>query len=217
MEMMKTIIRLGVIMSIVLKLAMAANYTVGGPIGGWDTTTDLQTWATSQSFLVGDNLIFQYGPTHNVFEVSKADYDSCQISNPIQTHSGSNTLIPLSSPGKRHFICGTAGHCSQGMKVEIDVLATTTPSPPTASPTSPPPLVSPFTDPPVSSPSPKTTALSPSQPQLFPKVSPSSSPTSFPSPNVSLPPLAPSSANRDSLRASLTMGFSLVIMMLMGI
>ena len=37
-------------------LAMAANYTVGGPNGGWDTSTNVQTWASSQSFLVGDNL-----------------------------------------------------------------------------------------------------------------------------------------------------------------
>ncbi|XP_062152306.1 uncharacterized protein LOC133860721 [Alnus glutinosa] len=46
---------------------MAANYMVGGPNGWWDTTTGLQTWASSQSFSVGDNLM--------IF-----DYDSCQAS-----------------------------------------------------------------------------------------------------------------------------------------
>lgn len=44
------------IMAMLMELAMAANYTVGAPNGGWDTSTNLQTWASSQSFLVGDNL-----------------------------------------------------------------------------------------------------------------------------------------------------------------
>lgn len=39
-----------------VNLAMAANYTVGGPNGGWDQSTDLTTWASSQTFLEGDNL-----------------------------------------------------------------------------------------------------------------------------------------------------------------
>lgn len=38
------------------ELAVAANYTVGGPKGSWDTATDQQTWASSRSFRVGDNL-----------------------------------------------------------------------------------------------------------------------------------------------------------------
>lgn len=42
--------------AMLIQLAMATNYTVGGPNGGWDITTDLQSWASSQSFLVGDNL-----------------------------------------------------------------------------------------------------------------------------------------------------------------
>jgi hypothetical protein len=39
-----------------IKLAMATNYIVGGPNGGWDTSSDLQSWASSQQFSVGDNL-----------------------------------------------------------------------------------------------------------------------------------------------------------------
>ena len=67
--------------------------------------------------------VFQYPPNHNVVEVKKADYDSCQPTNPIQSYSDGTTNIPLTSPGKRYFICGKIGHCSQGMKVEIDTLA----------------------------------------------------------------------------------------------
>lgn len=42
--------------ALLMQLAMAVNYTVGGPNGGWDSSTDLGTWVASQSFTVGDNL-----------------------------------------------------------------------------------------------------------------------------------------------------------------
>ncbi|RDX77648.1 Uclacyanin 1 [Mucuna pruriens] len=113
-------------MAILINLALATNYNVGGPNGGWDTNSNLQSWASSQTFSVGDSLVFQYPPNHNVVEVTKADYDSCQPTNPIQSYNDGTTTIPLTSAGKRYFICGTIGHCSQGMKVEIDTLATAT-------------------------------------------------------------------------------------------
>lgn len=42
--------------AMLIQLSMAANYTVGGPNGGWDAATDLRTWATSQKILAGDHL-----------------------------------------------------------------------------------------------------------------------------------------------------------------
>lgn len=79
--------------------------------------------------------VFQYPPNHDVVEVPKADYDSCQPTNPIQSYNDGATTIPLTLPGKRYFICGTIGHCSLGMKVEIDTLASaTTSATPAASP-----------------------------------------------------------------------------------
>ncbi|MBA0750939.1 hypothetical protein Gogos_002315, partial [Gossypium gossypioides] len=115
--------------AMLFQLAMAANHTVGAPGGGWDTSTDLQAWAVSQTFSVGDNLIFKYTRNHDVLEVTKANYDSCGTSNPMKTHTGGNTVIPLSTPGKRYFICGTAGHCGQGMKIEVDTTAAAANSP----------------------------------------------------------------------------------------
>ncbi|KAI9391652.1 hypothetical protein POPTR_007G120200v4 [Populus trichocarpa] len=235
------------LMAMMLRLAMAANYTVGGPNGGWDATTNLQAWAASNQFLVGDNLIFQYGLVHDVNEVSKADYDSCQITSPLKSYSGGTTVIPLSSPGKRYFTCATPGHCAGGMKLEIDSLATSTPppasplTPPPASPLTPPPaspsLPSPPTTstlppastdiPPASSPAPEIFNLSPSQsPEMTPTMSPSAprtSPLTSPTPSPATAPsidgfmktpLA-SSASKESLQRSLTMGISLVIMMIL--
>ncbi|CAN1843871.1 Uclacyanin 1 [Linum perenne] len=111
-----------------VNLSLAANYIVGGPNGGWDATTNLQTWAASQSFQTGDNLIFQFAPSHDVAEVTKSDYDACQAGTPIQSYSGGAAAVPLTSSGKRYFICGTPGHCSLGMKLEVNVLSTISPA-----------------------------------------------------------------------------------------
>ncbi|XP_022749087.1 uclacyanin 1-like [Durio zibethinus] len=208
MAVLRTIVGLAVT-AMLIQLAMAANYTVGGPNGGWDTSTDLQTWVASQNFAVGDNLIFQYTPNHDVLEVTKADYDSCQTSSPIQTYNDGNTVIPLSSPGKRYFICGTLGHCSQGMQIEIDTLATSTP--PATSPT---PSASPA---PKSSPSPaKSPESAPGSPSSPARPS-TGSPGTSPSPSGHSPPPSPSSANRNSFQTCFTLWFGLLLIVLLDL
>ncbi|XVF66956.1 hypothetical protein PTKIN_Ptkin10aG0081500 [Pterospermum kingtungense] len=215
MAVLRTLVVLAAIVMLI-QLAMAANITVGGSSGGWDTSTDLQTWVASQKFSVGDNLIFQYTPNHDVVEVSKADYDSCQTSNPIQTYNDGNTVIPLTSPGKRYFICGTLGHCSQGMQIEVDTLAASTP--PATSPT-PSPSSSPA---PKSSPSPSANSPGPSSsPKEEESPAPSGlsteSPGTSPSPSgVSQTP-SPSSANRNSFLTRLTVGFGLSLTVLFAL
>ncbi|KAF5454668.1 hypothetical protein F2P56_024315 [Juglans regia] len=205
------------ISAILIKLAMAANYTVGGQTGGWDTTTNLQSWASSQSFLVGDNLIFQYAPNHDLVEVSKTDYDSCQASNPIQSYSGGTTTIPLSSPGKKYFICGTLGHCSQGMKVEIDTLAGSASANPPASDTPAPESSISSATPASETTSPMLLAPSPSDSPVGNSASsfiiPSTQSTrSFWSGSSTEPPS--SSADKDSFLVNIIVGFSIVMMML---
>ncbi|KAI4384983.1 hypothetical protein MLD38_003060 [Melastoma candidum] len=126
--------------AILAPFAAASTYTVGGSNGGWDTSTNLQSWGTAQTFSVGDTLVFQYSPNHDVTEVSKPEYDSCQATNPIQTNTGGSTTITLNSPGKRYFICTTPGHCTSGMKLQVDTLAASSSSSPSNSPeTSPSP------------------------------------------------------------------------------
>ncbi|KAE8711785.1 Basic helix-loop-helix DNA-binding superfamily protein [Hibiscus syriacus] len=144
---------------IVFQLAMAVDHTVGAPNGGWDTSTDLATWAGSQSFAVGDNLVFRYTSNHDVVEVTQTNYDSCSTINSIGTHTGGNTVIALSSPGKRYFICGIPGHCNQGMKVEIDTLASSG-TPPGSTPGTPSSPEVPSAESPGSSPPPPPPASS---------------------------------------------------------
>ncbi|KAH1074029.1 hypothetical protein J1N35_026357 [Gossypium stocksii] len=188
-----------------MELAMAANHTVGGASGGWDTSTDLQSWVASQTFAVGDNLIFQYTPNHDLLEVTKADHDSCQTSSPLQTYTDGNTVIPLTSPGKRYFICGTLGHCSQGMQIEIDTLATSTPPSASPSPSSPP----------SASPAPETSPSPANTPESAPGSPLSPDAPSAESPTLASPPL--SSANKSSSRTCLTLGFGLVLMVLLAL
>ncbi|RRT35304.1 hypothetical protein B296_00021650 [Ensete ventricosum] len=141
-----------VALAVLVQVAAAATYTVGGSKGGWDLSTDLQTWASAQKFVPGDSLSkfavsvwpmflfgFTYAPSHDVVEVTKSEYDACTASTPIQSYTGGSTVIKLSAPGKRHFICGIAGHCTAGMKLEVDVVsaaAAATP-PPVPTPTKP--------------------------------------------------------------------------------
>ncbi|PKA62202.1 Blue copper protein [Apostasia shenzhenica] len=128
--------------AVLLQIAAATNFTVGSPGGSWDLKTNLSSWASSNTFKIGDDLIFSYDASaHDVVEVTKAHYDSCSTSGAIKNHNSGNDVIPLTSAGKRYFICGVPGHCSSGMKVEIDTTAAasgSTPRPPSASsPTSP--------------------------------------------------------------------------------
>ncbi|KAK4484851.1 hypothetical protein RD792_007451 [Penstemon davidsonii] len=165
-----------------MNLGFAVDYSVGGPNGGWTQGIDYQTWASSITFLVGDNLIFQHSLNHDVTEVSKADFESCSANNPLRAPlNGGTTTIPLTTPGSRYFICGTAGHCPTGMKVQIDTIA---PPPPTIPP--PVPRPPPAIPPTVTPPPPATTPSIPSPP---PAVAPSV-PLPPPTPSVPSPPPA---------------------------
>ncbi|KAK3445962.1 hypothetical protein EUGRSUZ_A01733 [Eucalyptus grandis] len=217
-----------VIAALLIELAAAASYTVGGPNGGWDTATNVQTWASSQKFLAGDTLVFQYAPSHDVTEVNKAEYDSCQATSPIKTSTGGSTTVSLTSPGKRYFICSTPGHCTAGMKLEVDTLAATSSPPPavpatppstspaTLPPTSPatppqrspaasPPLRSPAASPPAESPaSPPRSALAPKTPESSPAATPGLAPPS----DTSVGSVAPSGTVAESPKSSANGGSS---------
>ncbi|KAK4743408.1 hypothetical protein SAY87_001409 [Trapa incisa] len=164
-----------------VELAAAATYIVGGPNGGWDMATNQQTWASSQSFRVGDNLVFQYSPSDDVAEVSIGEYDSCQASNPMQAYGGGLSLISLTSPGKRYFISSIPSHCSAGMKLAVDTLAGSS-----AAPAESPAVSAPITSlplgfgfSPVPSVAPEISMSSPSEPPV-PKPSPSRSESPVP-------------------------------------
>ena len=67
--------------------------------------------------------MFSYTPVHDVVEVSQLGYNTCTISNAIATYNSGDTVIHLTSPGTRYFVCGRLGHCQQGLKLQVQVLA----------------------------------------------------------------------------------------------
>ncbi|KAJ6679330.1 CUPREDOXIN SUPERFAMILY PROTEIN-RELATED [Salix purpurea] len=117
-------------------------------------------------FTVGDSLVFNYGFSHSVAEVSKGDYDSCSTSNLGKTYTGGSSTITLSAAGPMYFICSTAGHCGNGMKLAITVVAASgTPSTPTTPATPSDGSTTPSTPSGSSSPTtPSTSATSPPPP-----------------------------------------------------
>nr|XP_043618648.1 mavicyanin-like [Erigeron canadensis] len=115
--------------------AFAVQHIVGDS-SGWTNFGDYTTWASSNTFNVGDTLLFSYSSSHGVDVVSKDDYDNCATSNAISSYTGGSTTIKLTQPGPMYFACPSFGHCSTGMKLAINVVspgssnspATTTPS-----------------------------------------------------------------------------------------
>ncbi|KAK4283334.1 hypothetical protein QN277_000295 [Acacia crassicarpa] len=111
-----------IITSIFFQCVCAFNHTVGGPTG-WDLRSNIQLWSAANTFFVGDNLVFTYTPNHDVVEVNQRGYNTCAISNAIGTYDDGATVIELTDPGIRYFVCGRSGHCQQGLKLEAQVLA----------------------------------------------------------------------------------------------
>ncbi|QHO12853.1 uclacyanin-3-like [Arachis hypogaea] len=115
----KTIVMI-IITSILFQCVCGVNHTVG-ETSGWDLTSNIQAWASSATFSVGDDLVFLYTPVYDVVEVNQQGYDTCTIANAMATYSSGETVIHLTVPGTRYFVCGRLGHCQQGLKLQVQV------------------------------------------------------------------------------------------------
>ncbi|KAK9750307.1 hypothetical protein RND81_02G203600 [Saponaria officinalis] len=103
---------------------------------------------STQSFKSGATIVFNYDTSlHNVLVVSKADYEGCTTSSPLQKFTDGKSTVTLKQ-GAMYFICGTPGHCSQGMKLQVNVgdSGSSTPATPTTPATPSTPTTTPPTD-----------------------------------------------------------------------
>ncbi|CAK9326182.1 unnamed protein product [Citrullus colocynthis] len=119
------------------KVLADQRHMVGGS-QGWEESVDFDSWASAQTFKVGDQIVFKYNSgLHSVVELpDESSYKNCDIGNAIESKSSGNDAIKLTKSGTRYFACGTIGHCSQGMKVKIKIAtgtASSTPSSPSSS------------------------------------------------------------------------------------
>ncbi|KAK8968180.1 hypothetical protein KSP40_PGU008502 [Platanthera guangdongensis] len=104
------------------------------------------------------------------------------MNTPLQAYTGGTAVVKLASPGIRYFICGTPGHCAQGMKLQINtVSASTVINPQPTSPVIQTPIISSPPPPPPSPVIPTPTFSSPPPPP------PPASPV-IPTPTISVPP-----------------------------
>ncbi|KAK9104169.1 hypothetical protein Scep_021013 [Stephania cephalantha] len=110
-----------VLLSICLVLCMRGGALAAQHSVTWDESTDFDSFAKSNTFKVGDQLVFKYSPgLHSVVELSsEKEYSGCDVSNAINSMSAGNDAVKLSKEGTRYFACGTPGHCGQGMKLKI--------------------------------------------------------------------------------------------------
>ncbi|KAL8231642.1 hypothetical protein R6Q57_001420 [Mikania cordata] len=110
------------------KQVLAEQHVVGGK-QGWDESTDFDSWASGQTFRVGDTLVFKYSPLHNVAELgSESDYKNCDVGSATNSMSDGNSVVKLTKEGTRYFACATSGHCAQGMKLKITTVSSSSPS-----------------------------------------------------------------------------------------
>ncbi|KAG6718812.1 hypothetical protein I3843_04G161800 [Carya illinoinensis] len=98
----------------------AGFYGVGDSLG-WNVppnTSYYSDWATNKTFFLGDQFSFNWTGTHNLAEVSKADYDNCTK---VSSYFGSPLIFTPQSTGSHYFICTVDDHCERGQKVALTV------------------------------------------------------------------------------------------------
>ncbi|KAF7145249.1 hypothetical protein RHSIM_Rhsim04G0205700 [Rhododendron simsii] len=120
-----------------LQGSMAAVHKVGDS-AGWTTigNIDYKLWSATKSFQLGDVIVFSYNPQfHNVMQVTHREYQACNGTAPIATHTTGNDSITITTRGHHFFLCGVPGHCLSGQKVDINVLRTPLAPTPSATPT----------------------------------------------------------------------------------
>ncbi|CAJ2675084.1 unnamed protein product [Trifolium pratense] len=107
--------------------AATKDVLLGGKTDAWKIPSEsdsLNKWAQSVRFQIGDHLIWKYeAGKDSVLQVTKEDYVSCNISNPIKQYNDGNTKVRFDHSGPYYYISGEKGHCEKGQKLTIVVMS----------------------------------------------------------------------------------------------
>ncbi|KAJ7956717.1 Cucumber peeling cupredoxin-like protein [Quillaja saponaria] len=96
------------------------------------------TWASLQTFSVGDILAFNFiNEEQDVAQVTNEAYKTCNSTNPISLKATSPANFSLHSPGDYYFISSFDRHCLLGQKLAISVPASSPQPSPAVSPRGP--------------------------------------------------------------------------------
>ncbi|XP_059311242.1 basic blue protein-like [Lycium ferocissimum] len=112
-----TIFALAMMLCILLQTSISnADTFPAGGTNGWGFS--MNDWPNDKIFKVGDVIEFKY-PTgiHNVVQVSKAGFDSCDGTGG-QVFSSGDDKITLAQ-GTTYFICSIGQHCANGVKAAV--------------------------------------------------------------------------------------------------
>ncbi|XP_044465900.1 mavicyanin-like [Mangifera indica] len=144
MERMRRVFLVLLLGALFCKEVSAAQHVVGGS-QGWVESADLNSWASGETFKVGDQVVFKYSSgLHSVVELaSESAYKNCDLGTSVNSMNTGNDVVKLVKPGTRYFACGTLGHCGQGMKVKITTVSSSAPPSPSPSSSSSTPSTSP--------------------------------------------------------------------------
>ncbi|WMV07909.1 hypothetical protein MTR67_001294 [Solanum verrucosum] len=111
--------------TIMVASTTAVVYEVGDSQGWIIGNIDYSQWASTKNFHVNDILVFNYNnKCHNVMQVTKQEYESCTITNPIATFNTGKDSITLRAYGDYYYVCGIPGHCQIGQKFHINIVGT---------------------------------------------------------------------------------------------
>ncbi|KAJ0770083.1 putative Phytocyanin domain, cupredoxin [Helianthus annuus] len=120
-----------------LATSVSAKLFTVGDEKGWTLNFDYQAWAKDKVFVVGDQLVFKYATgKHNVFRVNGTVFQQCIIPPTNEALTSGYDVITLATPGRKWYICGVGKHCEYGLKLFINVLPQSYPSPPPPPPPS---------------------------------------------------------------------------------
>ncbi|KAK7327729.1 hypothetical protein VNO77_21818 [Canavalia gladiata] len=172
---MAIVVVIAVAAAIIIQSTEAADYTVGNSTG-WTSSPPggasfYSNWASNITFKVNDTLVFRFTTgSHTVAELTKENFDSCNVNQNIELHTTAPVRITLNRTGEFYFACSIGSHCNSGQKLSVRVTGSSpSPSPPTA----PPPAQSP-NSPPASGTPPSTEGGSPQSPPTEPGSTPPS-------------------------------------------
>ncbi|GER48434.1 NtEIG-A1 protein [Striga asiatica] len=133
----------GTVLAVMVSCAVGQTVHIVGGSVGWTTqipnATFYSDWASGQSFLVGDTLVFNFVTgRHDVVQVPQASYTACTgnaaIGSPIMNGPAN---VTLNTTGNHYYICTFGSHCQQGQRLSITVSPSTGGGgaiPPTAAP-----------------------------------------------------------------------------------
>ncbi|GAA0151195.1 hypothetical protein LIER_09968 [Lithospermum erythrorhizon] len=110
-------------MALSLQMVAATHHHVVGDDKGWDTSTDLASWASARIFKVGDNIWFDNTASQeSLLELANVDeFSSCDLSNPIKMYTEDINKVFLDGEGSRYFVSGNPESCRKGLKLHINV------------------------------------------------------------------------------------------------